>query len=232
MRDAHLQIVHHIHEMKDRLAIRSDDHEIRVLFLAVGELALHITNDHVRNGNWFPGHLEFHRAFRLISETAGEKRFDPALVKLAALALKVRTALPLAGPGGVGIDRAFIPFEAKPAQSVENHIHRLLRIAGHVGILDAQDECAARMARIEPVKQGGARSSNVEEPRGAWSKTNPNFHGIIPKFLLVRSPDPGTITALGGTLKAFFQSAHVVLQAEIIASARDLGRHSCRVSKG
>ena len=121
-------------------------------------------------------HLELDRAVALVGQAVREQRFDTALVILLALALEVWAAVAFAGPGGVGADRAFVPVQAQPAQAIEDDVHGGLGVAGGIGVLDAQDECAARMPGVKPVKQRGAGSADVQEARGTGRKTNACFH--------------------------------------------------------
>jgi hypothetical protein len=57
--------------------------------------------------------------------------------------------------------RTFVPVEAQPTQSIEDDLHRLLGVAGLVGVFNPEDKLASVMARKEPVEEGGASASNV-----------------------------------------------------------------------
>ena len=59
-----------------------------------------------------------------------------------------------------------VPVEAEPAHPVEDRVDRRLGRARLVGILDAQQELAAMVARVEPVEQGRARAADMEEAGG------------------------------------------------------------------
>src|SRR3546814_7994473 len=61
--------------------------------------------------------------------------------------------------------RVAIPVEPEPAHPVEDRVDRGLGGAGAVGILDAQQEIAAVVAREQPVEQRGARAADLEETR-------------------------------------------------------------------
>src|SRR3546814_19903482 len=63
------------------------------------------------------------------------------------------------------VDRVAIPVEPEPAHPVEDRVDRGLGGAGAVGILDAQQELAAVVAREQPVEQRGARAADMEETR-------------------------------------------------------------------
>ena len=56
-----------------------------------------------------------------------------------------------------------VPLEAEPRQPVEDRCDRGLGGAGAVGVLDAQQERAAVMAREQPVEEGGARPADMQE---------------------------------------------------------------------
>ena len=56
-----------------------------------------------------------------------------------------------------------VPVEPEPAHAVEDRVDRRLGRAGAIGILDAQQELAAVMAREQPVEQRGARAADMEE---------------------------------------------------------------------
>ena len=59
--------------------------------------------------------------------------------------------------------RLAVPIEPKPAQAVEDRLHRLRRRAFAVGVLDAQQELAADVLGVEPVEQRRARAADVQE---------------------------------------------------------------------
>ena len=49
-------------------------------------------------------------------------------------------------------ERSFIPVDAQPAQAFENAIHHLGRRALKIGVLNAQDQRAAKVTRVQPVE--------------------------------------------------------------------------------
>ena len=83
-------------------------------------------------------------------------------------------------PAGAGelINRLAIPIEAQPRHPFQNRIHRLGRGAFAVGILDAEQECAAGMFGIEPVEQRCSRAPDMQETGGRGRKTQDGF-GIL-----------------------------------------------------
>ena len=74
--------------------------------------------------------------------------------------------------------RAFVPVDPKPAEPRENWLKRLLKIAGSVGVIDAQNESPAMLPGEEPIKEGGAHAPNVEVAGWARSKSGANGHRV------------------------------------------------------
>ena len=174
--DAHFQIIHHVHEMKHRLAVRTHEHEVGFEHLTIREWPRHLADHHIGNHNGRALHAKAHRALVVIGHVLVLQFLKAARINILALRLKIRPAIALARPARVGRGRAFVPVEAEPAQPFEDYVHGLLRIASLVCVLDAQDEGAAGVAGVEPVEQGGARPTDVKIPRGAGRKSNANTH--------------------------------------------------------
>src|SRR3989449_4864252 len=63
-------------------------------------------------------------------------------------------------------DWLLVPVEAEPAQAVEDDAGVLVRGAFLVGVFDAEQELAARVAGEQPVEEGGAGAADVEVARG------------------------------------------------------------------
>ena len=176
VRDAHLQIINHVHEVEHRLAIRTHDDEVRIDRLAVRQFAADIAHHQIGDRDRLPLHLELDRALVLVGQPTGQERFDAKLVVLAPLTLEVRSTVAFARPGGVAGDWSLVPFKPQPAQPLENHIDRLLRVARGVRVFNPQDERAARMPRIQPVEQRRTGTSNVKVAGRTRGKTDANFH--------------------------------------------------------
>jgi hypothetical protein len=87
-----------------------------------------------------------------------------------ALALEIRTAI-------TADIRAFIPVETEPAHAFEDACGGFRRVAGAIGVLDAQDEGAAVLAGHQPVEQGRAGTSDVEITGGRGSEADADGHG-------------------------------------------------------
>ena len=66
--------------------------------------------------------------------------------------------------------RALVGIEAEPRHAVEDHTHRLFRGALAVGVLDAQDELAARAARVQPAESAVRTPPTCSSPVGLGAK--------------------------------------------------------------
>mgnify|MGYP000246353718 CR=1 FL=1 len=75
------------------------------------------------------------------------------------------------------VERAFVPIEIEPAHAVEDGLHGFGRGAGHVGILDAQDEIAAVTPGIGPREQRRARPPDVQIAGGAGGEAGADGRG-------------------------------------------------------
>src|SRR5262249_18656139 len=71
----------------------------------------------------------------------------------------------LAMPRGAGElrDRFAVPRDAEPSEPVQDRVDGGLGRALAVGVLDAQEHLAAAPARIEPIEQRGARTTDVQK---------------------------------------------------------------------
>src|SRR2546422_8486961 len=63
-------------------------------------------------------------------------------------------------------DWLLVPVEAEPAQAVEDDAGVLVGGAFLVGVFDAEQELAARVAGEEPVEEGGTGTADVGVARG------------------------------------------------------------------
>ena len=121
------------------------------------------------------------RSIAIVGATQAGRRYrgleaaDPATCTGRAVGVDHHVA-DLAGREAVAHHDAFIPRQAEPAQTVDDVGFEAAVAALVVGVIETNDEGAARVAGVKPVEQSGARSTDVEEPRGAGSKPDPNFH--------------------------------------------------------
>jgi len=83
----------------------------------------------------------------------------PSRVTIEPPGLQVRRVRP-------ADDRALVPVETEPAQTVENARDHLVGRSLQIGVLDAQHEHAARVPREQPVEERGTRAADVEVASG------------------------------------------------------------------
>ena len=177
VRNAHLDVIHHVDQMKHRLVVRAHDHEIGLFLFAIGQFPHHITADQVRNGHRLALHAEPDGAVVLVGEPLGLQLLHAPHINLRALGLIIRHLITHAVAGRIVARRAFIPVQPKPAQAIENHIDCLRRVTFLVRVLHSQHKFAARMTGIEPIKQRSAGTSNMQIPSGTRRKSYTDTHG-------------------------------------------------------
>src|SRR6185437_2642935 len=71
--------------------------------------------------------------------------------------------------------RPLVPVEAQPAHVAQDDLLVLRRAPLLIGVLDAQDEGAARPARPEPVEEGGPDAPDVEVSGGRGGEAEPGL---------------------------------------------------------
>ncbi len=84
----------------------------------------------------------------------------------------LRTREIVVEPGALEI-RTLVPLHAEPAQHLLDLVDRLLRRARDIGVLDAQDEYAADVTRVEIVEQHRAHIADVQEARRRGREPQP-----------------------------------------------------------
>ena len=92
-------------------------------------------------------------------------------VDFGAFGLAVRAE----GAADVG---AFVPLQAEPAESVEDHLLGGGDEAGAVGVLDAQDELAAALAGVEEVEQANVGRADVRVAGGRGCDADADGGGV------------------------------------------------------
>ena len=156
LRDAHVAVVDRDREVVERAAVGAADHEVVDRRVREADVAADLVVD---DGLALVRHPQAHRALVLVGVPAGEQLLDRRGVRRGPLGLR---------------DRPLVPVELEPAQGVEDLLHVLRGRALAVGVLDAQDELAARAPREQPVVQCRPRAAYVQDARGRWSETNPH----------------------------------------------------------
>src|SRR5208283_2101223 len=119
------------------------------------QLAPDAPDNHILNDDGLPFHFEFDGPFAIVGQALVFEFLDATPVNIASLRLKVGAKTPLAG--------SLIPIQSEPAQAAQDDIGGFLRIAGRVGVLDAQDKGAAGVAGIKPVEQSRASAADVQQ---------------------------------------------------------------------
>src|SRR5438874_4892752 len=76
--------------------------------------------------------------------------------------------------------RPLVRVEPEPGHALENNPHRLRGGALAVGVLDPQDEPAARAPCVQPAEQRRARAADVQQPGGTGRKARDDRHGDLP----------------------------------------------------
>ncbi len=158
--------------MEDRFTVGAEDHEVTVL--GAFDAATHHVVEHHRGGvdlldlllqviveDRRAGALEAEPpgAVLFVGATLGGELLELSLVELGALRLEVRAK----GAADLG---TLVPIHPQPAHGIQDHLEESLGVALLVRVFDTQDELAARVAGVEPVEQGRAGASDVEETGG------------------------------------------------------------------
>ena len=180
MRDAGVVVVDHDGEVVDRRAVGARDHE--VVLQDVLERAL-AADDVVDDRRALVGHPQAHGALALV--LAAEAAVAVGLLEGLDLARgrpscgtparsRAAAGRPRRGASAfVGlVDRALVPVDPEPLEAVEDQLDVLGRRALAVGVLDAQDELAARAPGQEPVVQCRPRVADVQRAGRRWRKAH------------------------------------------------------------
>src|SRR6185369_17790380 len=85
----------------------------------------------------------------------------------------------LIGVDAVGLPRELVPFEAEPFEVVLDDRGKGEGRALAVGVIQAQQELAARLLREQPVVQRDVDISDMKPPGRAWSEAYTDRHGAI-----------------------------------------------------
>ena len=196
VRDVHLEVVDRVGEEEHRRAVRAHDDEIgdrRPLdrHLAaddVGERAAALVGraeaDRDRT-TLFPPLRSFVRSQIAATSVVTRRttiahRLLVALLDLGLGAVALVRELLVDHPrrrGEVRVEaraleiRALVPLEPEPVHHVLDLVDRLLRRPRDVGVLDAEDERALHVARVQPVVERGADAPDVQESGRRGRKT-------------------------------------------------------------
>ena len=115
-----------------------------------------------------------------VGVSALQQLFRVLFVKRQALALHVRA-------DWAALVGALVVFQPGDGEAVIDHLHAVLHEPGLVGVLDAQDEPAFVLSRVQVRVQGGAQVADMHIPGGAGGKSRSYFHGVfLVSLFLVR----------------------------------------------
>jgi hypothetical protein len=170
VRDFHLKIVDHIHEMKNPRAIRPPDGHVGMRS-GIGEIEIDFSADEVVHDDVFARRTKAQSSLVLEDVASVLKFLQVALVKFCALALQIWSKI-------AAHMRALVPVQAEPFQSIVNCGRRFFDMARSVGVFNAQNEFAAVMPRKEPVEERRSRAADVEiaSRRGGETDADVRIH--------------------------------------------------------
>ena len=159
VRDVHRDIVDDVGEVKDRVAVGPNDHEVRQVLRFLLHLALDLVVErHVRSGHPEKDRLALAQAalVQLVGPTRGEQLFRRRKVcrRLGRL-----------------VERRLVIRQPEPVHRVEHRLHGLGRGACAVGVFDAEQKLSAFMPGEKPVINGCPHIPDVDLSCRAGSKS-------------------------------------------------------------
>ena len=197
--DAHVPVVHHHSEVVRGVAVRAEDHH--VVQFAVGDLDAAL--DQVVEGDHaIERILEADDAVRVVAVrqallARGSVVARLFLLRHRRLAHRVEFLARLVGVVGLAVgdqsfghlavtvdavglvDRALVVAQAQPVHRLQDRVDGGLGAALAVGILDAQDELAAAVARFQPTVQRRAGAADVQVAGRTGSEAGAAGHGKL-----------------------------------------------------
>ena len=194
--DAHVHVVHHHGEVVGGRAVAAREHQVVEFAVAEGDVAAdEVVHHHFAVG----GVAKTHHRRRVARRRRGE---IPAAAVVARLFLARELRL---APGGeifgravaaVGVagiqqviehlpvsvealglvERPLVVVQTQPGHAFQDGVDRFLGGALAVGVLDAQDEGAAVVARVQPGEQRRAGATDVQIAGGTWGEAAADAH--------------------------------------------------------
>ena len=162
--DLHFDVIDDIDEVKDVGAVWPTDGLVGLL----GGCEMHVSTNEVSDGDGLAAELETNGSIFLgVGATCGFESREVGVIDALTLTLKIGAKI-------TTDFRALIPVDPQPAQSIKDRLTSRFGVARFVGVLNAEDEFAAAIPRIEPVEQGSAGTADVEVTGWGWGKTNAN----------------------------------------------------------
>jgi len=126
----HLDVVDHVHEMKNPGAVGSPNRHVRMR-ARIGQIEIDFAADKIVHDDVLPRRAEAQRALIFKNVAAVLKFLQVAFVDLSALTLKIGTEI----PADVG---AFIPIQSEPFEALVNRGRGFFGVALEVGVFDSQ----------------------------------------------------------------------------------------------
>src|SRR6185436_2478446 len=127
--------------------------------------------------------------------------------------------------------RPLVPVQAEPAQRVDDEVDVLVGGARLVGVLDAQDEGAAVVARVEPVEERRAGATDVQVSGGAGGEAHADAIVRFRHNDVLYPPAAETRSAAGSPGRAD-EAAHELRAREVVSSARRADPSQWRQRRG
>jgi hypothetical protein len=127
--DLHLQIIDHIHKVKNPRAIGSADRHVR-MGPWVGHIEFNAAADQVFDNDGLSRRAKADRSLVRVNMPAYFQSREVPFIDVVSLALKIRSEV----SSFVG---AFIPVQVEPFQSLVNGLHRLGGVPLLIGIFDS-----------------------------------------------------------------------------------------------
>ena len=198
-RDAHVDVVRDHGEIVDRRSVRAEDDEVFDVLVRKGNAFVHGVVPRRLAIRHAKAHDERHARGDATRDFVGREQIASAIVLEAVLARGGRLTHHLelrcgakASIRGAGLEQevrialmareteclmhdVLVPVETEPLESFEDGALALVGAARLVRVLDAKQEGAAGLARVQPVEERGARAAHVEISRGRRSEANPRW---------------------------------------------------------
>ncbi len=173
VRDLHLDVIHHVDEVKDIRAVGAAHHHVGGIFL-VGVVHRDVSADEIVQRHGVlpfeaeapyralgrPGYVVAVLVFaigsgRFVHASRRQEPFKVAVINLFAPALEIGAVVPPRSG-------TFVPVETEPFQPVKNGLSGGFDVAFLVGVFDAQYERAAHLTGKKPIEQSRAGAADVQ----------------------------------------------------------------------
>ena len=153
--DLHLDVIDDTDEVEDPGSVRTAEREVG-MGAWIGQVEFDFSADLVVDDHLLAGGAESDRAVVLVEMPGFLEAREILLVDRPPFALVVGAVV-------AALLRSLVPVEAQPVEPVEDDLLGLLSVAAVVGVLDAEDKRAGVLAGVDPVEEGGAGSTDMEE---------------------------------------------------------------------